>query len=109
MPASLSTMLKKLDLVSEVNRITLKDFYQYIQLKDLKSEHHITNLLNLLIFLDKFYGPNIPFTSINNKEQVLTFLNHRYSQKDGKWVEREHDLEVYLKFQSKKTVTQRIF
>jgi integrase len=61
--------------------------------KDLKSEHHITNLLLLLISLDKFYGPDIPFTSINNREQILKFLNHRYSQKDGKWVERERDAE----------------
>jgi len=29
----------------------------------------------------------------NRREQILKFLNHRYSQKDGKWVEREHDIE----------------
>ena len=45
----------------------------------------------MLIYLDKFYG--IPFTSINSREQILKFLNHRYSQKEGKWVEREHDAE----------------
>jgi len=45
--------------------------------------------LTFLISLDKFY--DIPFTSINTKEQI--FLNHRYSQKEGKWVEREHDAE----------------
>ena len=76
---------------SEANRVILKDFYQYMRSKDLKSEHHITNLLLLLISLDKFYG--IPFTSINNRAQILKFLNHRYSQKDGKWVERERDAE----------------
>jgi site-specific recombinase XerD len=91
MPASLPTMLKKLESVSVANRIILKDFYQYIQSKDLKSEHHITNLLNLLISLDKFYGPDIPFDSINTKEQILTFLDHQYV--DGKWVEREHDTD----------------
>jgi hypothetical protein len=57
--------------------------------KDLKSEYHITNLLSLLIFLDKFY--DIPFTSINNKEQIITFLDHQYV--DGKWVKREHDTD----------------
>jgi hypothetical protein len=95
LPTSLSTTLKKLDLVvrSEANRIILKDFYQYMRSKDLKSEHHITNLLLLLISLDKFYGPDIPFTFINNREQILKFLNHRYSQKDSKWVERERDAE----------------
>ena len=92
LPTSLSTTLKKLDWVSEANRIILKDFYQYMRSKDLKSEHHIVNLLLLLISLDKFYGPDIPFTSINTKEQILKFLDHR-QQKDGKWVEREHDAE----------------
>jgi hypothetical protein len=92
LPTSLSTTLKKLDWVSEANRIILKDFYQYMRSKDLKSEHHIVNLLLLLISFDKFYGPGIPFTSINTKEQILKFLDHR-QQKDGKWVEREHDAE----------------
>jgi integrase/recombinase XerD len=59
--------------------------------KDLKSEHHIRNSLNLLISLDKFYS--VPFTSINNREQILTFLDHQYLQKDGKWIKREHDAE----------------
>jgi len=50
-------------------------------------------MLNLLISLDKFYGPDISFTSINTKVQLITFLNHQYSKKDGKWVERKHDTE----------------
>jgi integrase len=80
--------------VSEANRTILKDFYQYMRSKDLKSEHHIVNLLLLLISLDKYLckdDPDIPFTSINTKEQILKFLDHRYV--DGKWVEREHDAE----------------
>jgi integrase/recombinase XerD len=64
--------------------------------KDLKSDHHINNLLTLLISLDKFLckdGPDIPFFSINSREQILTFLDHQYSQKEAKWVKREHDAE----------------
>jgi integrase/recombinase XerD len=57
--------------------------------KDLKSEDHITNLLVLLISLDKFYPQ--PFTSINTKEQILKFLTHQ--QVDGEWIEREKDVE----------------
>jgi site-specific recombinase XerD len=89
LPANLSRTLKKLESVSDVNRVILKEFYQYVPSKDLKSEHHITNLLILLISLDKFYS--IPFTSINTREQILTFLDHQ--QKDGKWIKREHDNE----------------
>jgi hypothetical protein len=58
------------------------------------SENNIINSLTLLISFDKFLckdGSDIPFTSINTKEQILKFLNHR--QKDGIWVEREHDAE----------------
>jgi hypothetical protein len=91
MPASLSTTLKKLESVSEANRIILKAFYQHLLSKDSKSELHITNSLTLLISLDKFYGSDIPFTSINSREQILTFLDHQ--QKDGKWVKREKDAE----------------
>jgi integrase/recombinase XerD len=89
LPAKLSTTLKKLEFVNAANRVMLENFYEYMRSKDLKSEHHITNLLVLLISLDKFYG--IPFTSINSREQILTFLDHQYV--DGKWVKREHDAE----------------
>lgn len=74
---------------SETNRFILKDFYEYMRSKDHKSDRNVINLLDLLISFDKFYG--LPFTSINSKEQILTFLNHRYV--DGKWVELEHDEE----------------
>lgn len=89
-------MLKKLESVSDANRVILHDFHQYMLSKDLRSEHHITNSLILLISLDKFLckdGPDIPFTSINRKDQILTFLNHRYDQVNSRWVEREHDAE----------------
>gem|GEM_PF-6459002 len=81
MPVKLLTTLKKLESVSEANRVILHDFHQYMLSKDLRSEHHITNSLILLISLDKFLckdGPDIPFTSINRKDQILIFLNHRY-------------------------------
>ena len=90
--AKLSTTLNKLGSVrNEANRVILKKFYDYMRSKDLKSDHHINNLLTLLISLDKFLckdGPDIPFISINSREQILTFLDHQYSQKVAKWVKR---------------------
>jgi hypothetical protein len=44
--------------------------------------------LSLLISLDKFHD-GLPFTSINSKEQILTFLNHQYSQKERELVEND--------------------
>ena len=79
---------------SENNLVILKKFYDYMRSKDLKSDHHINNLLVLLISLDKFFG--IPFTSINSREQILTFLDHQCSQKEGKWVNREHAEGRYI-------------
>jgi site-specific recombinase XerD len=92
MPAGISTTLKKLDFVSEDNRVILGDFYEHMLSKDSVAERHIINLLTLLISLDKFHD-GLPFTSINSKEQILTFLIHQYLQKEGKWVERERDAE----------------
>jgi integrase/recombinase XerD len=98
MPINLPTMLKKLEEVSKTsgNQTILKEFYQYQRSKDLKSERHTINLLLLLISLDKFLianaGQPLAFTSINSKEQVITFLNHRYVKGKG-WVEREKDAD----------------
>jgi hypothetical protein len=92
MPAGISTTLEKLDFVSEANRVILRAFYEYMLSKDHKSEGNVINQLTLLISLDKFYD-GMSFTSINSKEQVLTFLKYQYVQKEGKWVEREHDAE----------------
>lgn len=86
----LTRTLQRLETVSEANQETLRDFYQYMLSKDLRSEHHTASLLKLLISLDKFYD-GMPFTSINSKDQILKFLNHR--QIDGKWIEREKDAE----------------
>lgn len=91
MAVTLSTTLQKLESVSAENRSTLKDFCEYMSSKDHKSERHIINLLTLLVSLDRFYGTKIPFTSINSKEQILTFLGHQYV--GGKWVKREHDTD----------------
>lgn len=33
---------------------------------------------------------------ISSKEQILTFLDHQFLQKDGKWVKREHDAGRYI-------------
>ncbi|MGA9149795.1 MAG: hypothetical protein WBZ36_04380 [Candidatus Nitrosopolaris sp.] len=92
MPAHISTTLRKLDSVSEVNRLILKDYCEFLQSKASKSDRNIINQLTLLVSLDKFYQ-GLPFTSINSKEQILTFLKHRYVAKDGKWIERERDSE----------------
>ena len=81
---------------SEANRVILQNFSEYIHSKDLKSERHIVTMLTLLISLDRFLckdGQDIPFTSINTKEQILTFLDHQYVKSIGGWVKREHDSE----------------
>jgi hypothetical protein len=90
MPAGIITTLKKLDSVSETNRGLMKEFVEHMRSKDHKSDRNLVNLLDLMISFDKFYD-GLPFTSINSKEQIIAFLNHRYV--DGRWIEREHDEE----------------
>jgi hypothetical protein len=89
---NLSITLKKLDLVSNANRPLLQEFSEYVQSKDRKSDRNIISQLELLIFLDRFVGPD-SFTSINNKEQILSFLNHRWDGQAKGWIERKHDSE----------------
>jgi site-specific recombinase XerD len=92
MPAKLSTTLKKLDLISVKNRVILRSFYESMR-SNSRSERHIVSMLTLLISFDKFYASeNIPFTSINRKEQILAFLNHRHVRGRG-WVERQCDAD----------------
>src|SRR5215469_12252220 len=83
--------------MSKTNRGILQKFYEYMLSKDLKSEHHIINLIVLLVSFDRFLcrnGPNsdMPFTSVDSKELILTFLDHHQLQ-NGEWVKREHDAE----------------
>ncbi len=85
----LTRTLQQLESVSQANQDILRDFSQHYLSKDLRSEYHIVSLLKLLISLDRFY--NLPFTSINKKDQILKFLSYR--QVNGKWIEREKDAE----------------
>lgn len=91
MPTKMSTTLNKLELVrNKGNRELIEEFYQHILSKGSRSERHSNNLLTLLISFDKFLDGK-SFIEINNKQQILLFLDHRYL--DGKWVKREHDAE----------------
>jgi integrase len=92
MPANMSTTLNKLESPNEHNRALLRDFYEYMRLKDAKSERHVNDILTLVISFDNFHGGK-PFTEIDNKQQVLAFLDQRYSIADDKWVKRERDAE----------------
>jgi hypothetical protein len=92
MPAKLSTTLNKLDSVSECNRALLREFYENWQSKGVRSKRHINNLLTLAISFDKFFGGK-PFTEINAKQQITSFLDHRYIIEHDRWVKREHDAE----------------
>ena len=96
-------MLKKLNSISEPNQTILRDFHEYMLSKN-SGERHIINSLNLLMYLDRYLQSlvckdlqsldlckDFTFTSINSKEQLLTFLEHH--EIDGKWVKREHDAE----------------
>jgi hypothetical protein len=78
-----------LEGVNGENQILIKEFYQYMQSRGSRSEHHARSLLNLLIAFDKFLKR--PFTLVDKKEEILAFLDHQYV--DGKWVKREHDAE----------------
>jgi len=92
MPMKLSTTMKKIVSTSEHNRAHLNEFIEYMRSRGSTSECNIVNVLNLMISFDRYFD-GLPFTSINEREQVLRFLDHQFIKKIGKWVKREHDVE----------------
>lgn len=72
MPGYMGAILKKLESVSDDNRAILKEYPEFLQSKDPKSELNIINQMTLLIKLDRFFCK--PFATINTKEQILEFL-----------------------------------
>jgi hypothetical protein len=74
MSIKISTLLSKVDSLSnKKNASIIMDFYRYMQDKG-SSENHQINNLKVIIDFTRFLGPE-GFYSINNKEQITSFLN----------------------------------
>ena len=75
MVAKLSTTINKIEKVpNSSNSKIINDFLIYMK-NNGSSERHQNNNLNVMIEFAIFLGPNTIFYDINNKEQILSFLD----------------------------------
>ncbi len=103
LPAKLTTTIQNIDIkvANETNRQIIKDFYEYLQHID-TSENYQNGLLKVLIRYAEHIGKNVTFYQIQEKEQILDFLDSkRKTDKDDpdkKWITTWNDYLWRLKY-----------
>ncbi len=103
MPAKLTTTVKNIDIkvANQINRQIIKDFYEYLQNID-TSENYQNGLLKVLIRYAEYIGKNTTFYQIQEKGQILDFLDSkRKTDKDDpdkKWITTWNDYLWRLKY-----------
>ena len=89
MSTKISTLLGKVQSLSNKQNIpTILDFHTYMQ-KEGSSENHKINNLKVIIDFTKFLGQK-SFHDINRKEQILSYLNGKVKDfqldPDKRWI-----------------------
>ncbi len=103
MPAKLSTTVANIEkkVHNQVNRSLLSEFYTYLTSID-TSENYQNGLLKVLIRYAEHLGPKVTFYEIQNKEQILNYLDSkRKTEKedpDKKWITTWNDYPWRLKY-----------
>ena len=82
MPAKLTTTVSKIAAVpNRENAALLDEYYRYLKAKG-ASDNHINNCLKTAMAFAIFLGPDVPFSSLTRKEQVLAFLDTKVKNND---------------------------
>jgi hypothetical protein len=103
LPAKLTTTVKNIEIKvkNQTNRQIINDFYEYLQNID-TSENYQNGLLKVLIRYAEHIGKNTTFYQIQEKEQILGFLDlKKKSDKDDpdkKWITTWNDYLWRLKY-----------
>ena len=103
MPAKLTTTIKNIEIkvTNQTNRQIINDFYEYLQNID-TSENYQNGMLKVLIRYAVHLGGNTTFFQVQEKVQVLDFLDSkRKSDKndpDKKWITTWNDYLWRLKY-----------
>jgi hypothetical protein len=90
MPFKLSTTISKINLIpNQTNAKLISKFHHYMQFKSC-SERHQNNNLQVLITFAHFLGVSISFHNIEQKEQILAFLDTKKKSieqdPDQRWI-----------------------
>ena len=113
MPAKLTSTIKNIDIkvANQTNREIIKDFYKYLQKID-TSGNYQNGLLKVLIRYAEHIGENLTFYDIQEKEQILGFLDSKRKtdrdDPDKKWITTWNDYLWRLKYACYCTKTVRI-
>jgi hypothetical protein len=103
LPAKLTTTVKNIEIkvTNQANRQIIREFYEYLQNID-TSENYQNGLLKVLIRYAEYIGMNTTFYQIQEKQQILEFLDlKRKSDKDDpdkKWITTWNDYLWRLKY-----------
>ncbi|CAN5767959.1 hypothetical protein BH23THE1_BH23THE1_15640 [soil metagenome] len=103
MPAKLTTTVKNIDIkvTNQTNRQIINDFYEYLQNMD-TSESYQNGLLKVLIRYAEYLGNYTTFYQIQEKEQILDFLDSKRKiakeDPDKKWITKWNDYLWRLKY-----------
>lgn len=90
MPYSLGTTINKINLVpNQTNANLISGFHRYMQFRNC-SERHQNNNLQVLITYARYLGANVSFYNIDNKEQILAYLDTKKKNieqdPDKRWI-----------------------
>ena len=102
MPVKLSTTVKNItSLQNHTNASLLLEFYEYMKEKGL-SEKYQNNNLKVLICFARSLDAKTEFYNINNKEQILAFLDTRkkdsVADPDKIWIRTWNDYLQRVKY-----------
>ena len=103
MPAKLITPVKNIEIkvTNHTNRQIINDFYEYLQNID-TSESYQNGLLKVLIRYAEYLGNYTTFHQIQEKEQILNFLDLKRKtdndDPDKKWITTWNDYLWRLKY-----------
>ncbi len=83
MPAKLITTVNNIEIkvANIINRELITEFYNYLTNID-TSENYQNGLLKVIIRYAEHLGPNVTFYQIQNKEQILKFLDLKKKTED---------------------------
>ena len=103
MPAKLTTTIKNIDIkvTNQTNRQLIREFHEYLQNID-TSENYQNGLLKVLIRYAEYIEENTTFYQIQEKEQILDFLDSKRKidkdDPDRKWITTWNDYLWRLKY-----------
>ncbi len=103
MPAKLTTTVNNIEIkvANIINRELITEFYNYLTNID-TSENYQNGLLKVIIRYAEHLGPNVTFYQIQNKEQVIKYLDSKRKieneDPDKKWITTWNDYLWRIKY-----------